>query len=254
MPSERLARLPGILILIILALLAACRANLPQAYAVQQDGAAAQQVGAAPQALTPTQVEAPTTAPTLDPRQPLVFRGSAPAMETLAWSGPGILHISVAGPSAALVVTLTRGLERVELVNAPGPLDEYRAINFDSTGSASLSVEGQGASAGWEITLLPPDRRHFETLNVPGNYTGSGSAVILIEGKYGVATFDLDRTPTLTAWAFGPRTGEKLTITPEGRYKGKSVLPRGAGWLVVSAQGPWSVEIQAPCCDAGPGY
>ncbi|MGD0006304.1 MAG: hypothetical protein ABSE06_18995, partial [Anaerolineaceae bacterium] len=72
--------------------------------------------------------------------------------------------------------------------------------------------------------------------------------------KLGVATFENDQAQDFQAWAYGPGgVGKELYINPDGDYKGKSVLPKGASWIVVSAKGPWSVEIQLPCCEVPPG-
>ena len=180
----------------------------------------------------------------------LDFQGQGPSQIDVSWSGPAVLHISAASAQTPLKVLLQNGLDQEELVQQSGPVDEYRSYEFPTAGKARLSVQGNRA---WDITITPVSSAYYPTLHIPGKVDSQNGAVILLEGKSGVATFDLDRAENLTAWAYGPGgIQQQLFITPSGDYKGKSVLPKGAQWLVVSAQGPWSVDVQAPCCEAAP--
>jgi hypothetical protein len=185
-------------------------------------------------------------------KQPLKYEGNGPSQITLRWDGPAVLHFTTGRATAPFQASLTTGLEFTQLVNANGPLDEYRGYEFGSSGQANLILDGD---QDWTVTVLPVSGRYFQSLNIPGKYQGKGSAVLILEGKYGVATFNADQPKNFSAWAFGPNgVGEKLYFKPDGDYKGKSVLPKGAGWIVVSAAGAWSVDIQAPCCEVPPGF
>jgi hypothetical protein len=182
---------------------------------------------------------------------PVKFSGQGPAQQSIQWSGPAILHLTAGRGSQPFVATLISGLEIQPLENAAGVVDDYRSYAFTAPGSASLTILGDRA---WAVTVYPLDPRYFPRVQPPGKYQGNGSAVILLVGKSGVATFENSRAQDFHAWAYLPAgVGKELAITPGGDYKGKSVLPKGAGWIVVSARGPWSVEIQPPCCEVPAG-
>ena len=182
---------------------------------------------------------------------PLLFRGKGPAQQIIQWSGPAILHFTAGPGSRPYVASLTSGADTQPLVNASGAVNEYRGYEFKTAGKASLTIQGDRA---WTVSVFPVDPHYFVSIKVPGKYQGNGSAVVLIVGKYSLATFDKDRASNFSAWAYGPGgIGKELYINPGGDYKGKSVLPKGAVWIVVSANGPWSVEIQVPCCEVPPG-
>jgi hypothetical protein len=184
----------------------------------------------------------PLTGPAL-----VLLSGKGPAQETIQWSGPAILHITARPGSQPFVANL--GSQ--PLVNAPGEVNDYRGYDFKTSGKANLTIQGDRA---WTVSVLPPDPHYFTSLKVPGKYQGNGSAVILIAGKFGVATFEKDNAQDFRAWAYGPGgVGKELYINPGGDYKGKSVLPTGAGWIIVSASGPWSIEISVPCCEVPAG-
>ena len=182
---------------------------------------------------------------------PLQFSGKGPAQETIQWSGPAILHFTAGQGSQPFVADLTNGPDLQQLENANGAVNDYRGYDFKTSGKAGLDIQGDRA---WTVSVYPVDPRYFISLKVPGKYQGNGSAVVLIVGKFGVATFEKDRAQNFKAWAYGPAgVGKELYINPDGDYKGKSVLPKGAGWIVVSASGPWSLEIQVPCCEVPAG-
>ena len=182
---------------------------------------------------------------------PVKLNGKGPAQQAVQWSGPAILYITADLGSLPFVVSLGSGSGFQQLENASGAVDDYRGYEFKASENTSLTIQGDRA---WTITVYPVDSRYFTRLQVPGKYQGSGSAVILIVGKYGVATFQKDQAQDFKAWAYGPAgVSKELYINPDGDYKGKSVLPKGAGWIVISARGPWSVEIQVPCCEVPDG-
>ncbi len=205
--------------------------------------AAACQVGRTP--AVPTATLPPPGPP------PVQLSGKGPAQETIQWSGPAILHITASQGSQPFVAALASGLDLQPLENASGAVDDYRGYDFKASGNTGLAIQGDRT---WKVTVYPVDPRYFTSLKVPGKYQGNGSAVVIIVGKYSVATFEKDRAQDFQAWAYGPGgVGKELYINPDGDYKGKAVLPKGAGWIVVSAKGPWSVEIQLPCCEVPPG-
>jgi hypothetical protein len=182
---------------------------------------------------------------------PVLLNGKGPAQETIQWSGPAILHITARPGSQPFVADLSSGSNVQPLENASGAVNDYRGYIFTSSGKATLTIQGDRS---WTVAVLAPDPHYFTSLKAPGKYPGNGSAVVLIVGKYGVATFEKDRAKNFRAWAYGSsNVVQELYINPGGDYKGKSVLPKGAAWIVVSASGPWSLEISVPCCEVPSG-
>jgi hypothetical protein len=179
--------------------------------------------------------------------QPLELRGKGAQSVSVQWSGPAILHISAGQGNQTFTATLSAGLDYRELASGSGPLDEYRGYEFQPSQTASLAIQGDRE---WTITVYPVSTRYFKRLQIPGKYQGNGSTVLILDGKYGVATFDTDRAGNFTAWAYGPdHVSDRLFIKTDTDYKGKSVLPIGTKWIVVSANGPWSVDFSPPCCE-----
>jgi len=174
------------------------------------------------------------------------YSGTGPAELAVNRDGPAILRIEARRGSQPFQLSAQVGRETLLLVAGDGPVDEYRAFTFSAPDPAQLSITGD---RDWEISLLPPSAALFTVLQTPGAYKGRGNAVIVIEGEYSIADFNIDRTRRIEAWAFGRDTApQALYIKPDGHYKGKTVLPGGVDWLVVSADGPWSVKIMEPCC------
>jgi len=175
------------------------------------------------------------------------YSGEGPAEITIPWDSPSVFHIQAGAGSLPFQVSVVDGLDSARLIESSGPVDEYRGHVFPASGPLQLSIKGDRV---WKITLLPPSEEIFPVLHVPGEYKGNGNTVLLVEGKYGIAAFDFGSGQHIEAWAFGPeKTAEPLYIKPDGDYRGKTVLPKGLGWLVVSAAGPWSVRILEPCCE-----
>jgi hypothetical protein len=206
----------------------------------------------APASVPASTAAAHTPTPTFNDASPLEYQGNgAGKVQFQPWSGPAVVHVFASGGSAALKVSIAAGLEESELVSGQPPLDEYRGFEFAARAKAELVVQGDSQ---WKVSVLPVSPRYFTMLKIPGKYSGTGGAVLIMDGAHGVATFDTQDYAGLNAWAYGPGgVGEKLYIKPDGDYRGKTVLPEGAGWVIVSARNPWSVEIQAPCCVEPPG-
>jgi hypothetical protein len=203
-----------------------------------------------------SQSEIATSTPDPSLPRPLVYNGSGSANVTLGpWTGPAILRLSGSG-SGSWQAALLNGLDATELAQtgtaADGRIDEYRGMTFGASGQAALKLQGDWT---WKAEVLPAAEGYFPVLHVPDTYTGSGSAVVLVKGEYGLAIFRSDDLPKITAWAYGPDgVGEKLSFKLTGDYAGRAVLPEGAGWIVVSGPEAWSLEVQTPCCKAPPGY
>ena len=166
--------------------------------------------------------------------------------------GPVVLHITAGAGKLPFQLQLSSNLKVEDLVSAAGEVDEIRGGEVAAGQNPSLLIQGDRT---WTVNVYPANPQQFVHLKIPGKFNAAGNAVFFLDGEYGVATFDAGRNQDFQAWAFGPGgVAEELYITPDGDYKGKSVLPRGAGWIIVSARERWSVDIQAPCCKAPPGF
>jgi hypothetical protein len=195
------------------------------------------------QADTPSEI-ATASLPESPPQK---LSGEGPGRFPIEWEGSAIIQIQIGKGSSPYSVSIQKGLETQRLVEGEASIDEYRGYEFGSSGTANIVIEGERS---WKIQILPVSSHYFKSLHIPGVFEGDGNAVILLDGKHGVATFDTTRSSQLEAWAYGPDgEGGQLYIKPDGDYKGKSVLPLGAGWIIVSASGQWSVDVQGPCCE-----
>jgi hypothetical protein len=175
------------------------------------------------------------------------YIGQGPAEVAVTWDGPAVLHIRAQQGQQTFKAAVAAGIDIFPLVESAGSVDEYRGYTFSADFPVVLSLNGDRA---WEIDLLAPTAGEFPLLKIPGKYAGEGNAVVLLEGRSSLATFDIDQLDRLEAWAYAADGKiEKLTFKQDGDYKGKSVLPHGTSWLVVSADGPWSVSILEPCCE-----
>ncbi len=180
------------------------------------------------------------------PTNPLArFSGNdAQSIDLKDQSGPVILHVRAQVGNEPFRLELLAGQNSVFLLDSPLSVDEYRGAFLDPAQSPTLRISGDRA---WTLSLYPADPAQFDHLKIPGVYRAAGNAVFFLDGEYGVATFSNGADPGFHAWAFGPGgVQQELSITASGDYKGKSVLPQGAAWIVVSARFPWSVAIAAP--------
>lgn len=183
--------------------------------------------------------------------QPLRFEGQGAAEIALeAWQGPAVLHINAQAGGELFRVAAAGGLDQRELLRSEAAEDEYRGIVVGAGEPPHLIIEGDRA---WKIEVLPLHSAVFDQVSVPVSYSGNGSRVLRLNGAHSIANFDTGADAHFAAWAVG-ETGqwERLKITPDGDYKGNSVLPRKTTTIIVSASGAWSVEILEPCCEANP--
>lgn len=181
-------------------------------------------------------------------QQSLSFSGQGPQEILLdAWEGPALLHLTASQGDLPFRLVATSGLDFQILVDSESSVNMYSGINVEPAAKMQLRIEGDRA---WQMEVLPVQTETFDILQVPGTYSGLDSRVFLVQGKHSVATFNTDQAEQFEAWALGEnQKWERLTITAQGDYKGKSVLPEQTQMIIVSATGPWSVIILEPCCE-----
>lgn len=182
--------------------------------------------------------------------EPVKFSGSGEAELALdlPWEGPAALRFQASEGEEPFQVSASAGLEMSELIQSEGAVvDAYRGLTLSSADPKRLIIKGD---RDWQVEVIPVHADYFPVLQVPATYEGQTSAVLLIRGDHGIAKFDTTRASRLEAWGFGEDpAGQRLTITSKGDYKGNAVLPKHTTWMVVDADGPWSVLVQENCCD-----
>ncbi|GHH65363.1 hypothetical protein GCM10017673_09310 [Streptosporangium violaceochromogenes] len=169
-----------------------------------------------------------------------VYRGEGDeVLRVPATNKPGTLRVTHGGEGAFMVQTLTSGGKKDDLLIAKiGPYRGTVAYNT-SPGKklAALSIEADGAwtvqfvplakAKAWPVTArgtgdqvlrLARPSQGFRTLNM----THSGEGAFLVEAYKGSGYTD-------------------LLVAKAGSYKGKVVLPAGTRWLLIKADGSWTV-------------
>lgn len=187
------------------------------------------------------------------PENSLTYQGQGPAdIVVEPWEGPAVLHLTAAEGSQPFRASAASGLDVQDLVRSETLVDEYRGMAAAEDAEMHLRIEGDRA---WKVEVLPLAAKAFDTLEVPGTYSGDGNQVIAVHGDHSIARFDTSSDEHFSAWAIGEAgKWERLMITAEGDYMGNAVLPRNTTTIVVLASGRWSVNILEDCCKANPNH
>jgi len=98
------------------------------------------------------------------------------------------------------------------------------------------------AGGTWEIQILPMDMIRKET--IPGTFQGNGDEVLSISGSGSPDLLKADAsggTGNFAIWAYGD--DRDLVINEIAPYSGTVVINQKTFILVITATGPWSIEI-----------
>ena len=191
---------------------------------------------------TPTDTPLPTLTPTPLP-EPIILSGSGDSVVDLSkWDGPAILHVAHSGGgNFALWNNDASGNHIDLLVNTIGSYQGTLPLDFlDREHTTRFEVTAGGA---WEIQILPFDMVRKE--NIPGIIQGVGDEVIAFTG---VASPDLLKADASGAsgnfavFTFGS-SGRDLAFNEIAPYTGTVAAARGTHLLVITATGPWSIEV-----------
>ncbi|MFF4417134.1 hypothetical protein ACFYY8_31825 [Streptosporangium sp. NPDC001559] len=169
-----------------------------------------------------------------------IYRGEGDeVLRVPATTKPGTLRVTHDGEGAFMVQTLTSSGKKDDLLIAEiGPYQGTVAYNTTPGKKlAALSIEADGAwtvqfvslakAKAWPITArgtgdqvlrLASPSRGFRTLAI----THSGEGAFMVEAYKGKGYTD-------------------LLVAKIDSYKGKVVLPAGTQWLLIKANGPWTV-------------
>lgn len=192
----------------------------------------------------------PTTAKPKPKPTPTTARptpSTIPAPRKYAGSGDNVLPIQkpAAGPvTATITYTGTSNfavwaedaqLRHIDLlVNTIGNYGGTVAIDFTGrTSTAVLEIEADGP---WTIELRSPlAARQFTT-----TISGTGDDVVNYRGGARPATFTHNGESNFAVWHYAT-SGRDLLVNTIGVYSGTRPL-RGAGFLVIEADGAWTVK------------
>ncbi len=187
-----------------------------------------------------------TTPPTTSPPAVITIDGTGDRVVDLKKpksdpSSPVTLHVHYGGGSNFAVKGLDSGLQDTDLfVNTIGAFDGTVAVDFSNTQTAKLQVT---ASGPWHIDVKnAEDARTFT-----GATTGLGDDVLLYSGSGGVAAITNQGTENFVVEYYsrvaGGSENHDLLVNEIGSYNGQQPMAAGPGFVVVTSDGRWSVNV-----------
>ena len=196
--------------------------------------------------LLPTFTERPEPTSTLVPtaRPPLLFEGTGAQVVDMDWGGqPAIVHVVYKGSSYFGVTSHDANNEQIALlVNTVGSYDGVVPLDLhDSDYTRRLVVD---ASGPWTIEVKPVT--DIDILRVPGTIEGSGDYMFALKG----GSPDIAKITSASDAYFGVEgysqsSGHDLLVNEVGAYSGTVLLTRDTFLMIVTADGPWSIEVTA---------
>jgi hypothetical protein len=153
---------------------------------------------------------------------------------------PSIAHISHEGSGHFSVINYDSDGKRIGLlVNTTGAYDGVVPIDFAAgEHTARFRVEADGE---WTIKVL--DLLAARAAEIPGDIEGEGDEVIVLGGSPHVATIEVPGDGNFALWSYG--SGYDLVVNEMAPYQGSVVLDPHAFFLVIGADGPWSLSVTA---------
>jgi hypothetical protein len=222
--------LGGVVVLIIVIVAAVSSSS--------DDKATKAKAPAATETPTPT-APATTAAPaplTLPP--PAVYDGSGDDVIeiTKPTNGPAIVHARYTGGSNFVVEALDANNEQTSLlVNEIGAYEGTVALDFEDTISSRLQIT---ASGPWHIEVQDPrTAQRFDAA-----FQGRGDNVLMYTGKTGIAAINHSGQSNFVVTEV-TRTGSDLLVNEIGQYTGRVPWAAGDAFVVVQADGDWSITV-----------
>ena len=198
----------------------------------------------------PTNTPAPTdtplpTATATPPPQPIVLSGSGDmVLDINKWLGPAIVHFAHTGQSNFIVESFAAENSRIDLlVNTIGNFKGVVPVDFDGTDTKRFTIKADGP---WEVQILPLSSA--TKMNVPGSIAGEGDDVILLGGaapdKITIDASQASSNFVLLSYS-NPSSIDRLDLLANeiAPYTGVVLAPNGTGILVITATGPWKLDI-----------
>lgn len=158
------------------------------------------------------------------------------------WDGAAIVKITHTGGSNFAIWSDNANGEHIDLmVNTVGNYQGTLPLDFLGESTTRFEVTAGGA---WEIQVLPVAMVRRE--NIPGTFQGKGDDVVAFEG----GAPDLlkanasNASENFAIFTYGDN-GRDLAINEIAPYTGTVVIDRQTFVIVITATGPWSIEITA---------
>jgi len=169
------------------------------------------------------------------------FRGSGDSVITLPQLQASLISFSHDGPSNFIVWSLDGSGSQIDLlVNEIGAYRGTNVLNFGEPVASALTVKAGGA---WTVTVAPLSSA--PVWNLSGTLTGRGDSVVGTPGgRSGLnqVTIRHQGRSNFVIWA---RDAEgrpvDLMVNEIGPYTGTVLLPNNAAYLIVTADGEWSI-------------
>lgn len=196
----------------------------------------------------PTETPQPTDTPLptvtfTPPPEPIILTGTGDSVvDVEKWSGPGIARIAHQGGGNFAVINHGTNGERIDLlVNVIGNYQGTLPLDFlDSEHTGRFEITAGGS---WEIQVLP--LASVRTEPIPGIIQGVGDDVIALDGPGLPDLLKADASGgsgNFAIWTYG-LDGRDLVVNEIAPYSGTVLIDSGTYVLVISATGPWSLDI-----------
>lgn len=189
----------------------------------------------------PTDTPEPTFTPTPLP-EPIILTGNGDNVVDLQkWDGPAILKATYNGGGNFIVTNFDGSNNQIDLlVNTIGnytgtlPLDFY-----DNQQTARFQIT---ASGPWELQIIPFQQARKES--VPTTITGTGDEVVILTDNVPdlLKITANQASRNFIVMAYGS-DGQDLLVNEIAPYTGTVMAPSGTYVIVITATGPWSIEV-----------
>jgi hypothetical protein len=189
----------------------------------------------------PTDTAFPSASNTPVP-DPIFLTGSGDtSVDVDKWNGPAVLHAQYLGNDNFVIQhyhTNDTGDIHV-LISTIGPYEGTVPLDFlsgDQTGRFEIKAEGQ-----WEMQIQPLENLH--KIAIPATIQGRGDDVFAIEGTGDLIKADASQArSSFIIHSFG-NDRQSVVFNETAPYAGISLLPPATSLLIITANGPWSLEI-----------
>jgi hypothetical protein len=187
--------------------------------------------------------------PTLPPGFPVAFTGPGDKVVDVSTWGPGVVMIVAAQTEDSLSVeSLNENGDPVDLLvdTFTSAYTGMRPINWpDQEKAHRIEVDVNDLANEWSISFLPMDSEHIHTINQPGTYSNTTDDVLRISGFTGnTAAVNHAGEANIIVEAYDSQLELlEIPVNEIGPYTETVTLPAGTIYLVVLAQGQWSMDI-----------
>jgi hypothetical protein len=197
-----------------------------------------------PSTETPNPNETPEITPTSIP-DPITLDGSGnDIVEFTKWKGPAVLSAAHDGDGDFVISNYTKDNQKIyTLLRKTGYYVGSLPLDFlSSEDSKSFNITASGT---WELQIIPLELARSEI--IPALIEGDGDDVVIIIDDH-PEQLVVDASNASEAFmivAFGDNGERNLLINATAPYNGTLTAPPGTTKLVITATGPWAIDITA---------